>query len=513
SFVLCCLALLTIGYIIYAQFSGEYRLDSIFKLPCLLFVALGATASTGFPGKYKWDKILKRYDYTCESWNDYFNQNNDIYNYIKENVEGDGNIKGKWEDYYQSLSPDDRREEIGKLEEVQGKITKIKQIIKDDYLKTTSNFQDDMDMIQSQIDAAYEKFTKEYPIPLNLKSGKADLYFKTLRGSDQEKTSILLLSGGPGFSSKYLLPVAQKLSDRYRCILLDQRGTGKSKLPSNTTPDNIPPEIRKDFESKMATFQNARQVKIDRTNRQVYLQKSGEENITENDFSSVSSDSLIGDIEIVKKELGIEKWIIFGHSWGGRLAMAYTAKHPSEVEALVLAASAGVDSDVYDKIFRKNIEAYLTVPVIEASDYWNMIRMRNNKLSEAIIEGLRSQLSAFFFDDSDALPLIPILKDEFTPELYQMITIDKSASGQTVDKELDNIINNKDNGIFTFKNPVLIIQGQQDPVGLSTAYDIRDSLKGVSKKELVLIPECGHFIWFEKPKEFFEKVSNFLNGL
>lgn len=46
--------------------------------------------------------------------------------------------------------------------------------------------------------------------------------------------------------------------------------------------------------------------------------------------------SLIEDIERLREHLGIEKWTVFGGSWGSTLALAYAIKHPDRVEALVL---------------------------------------------------------------------------------------------------------------------------------------------------------------------------------
>lgn len=45
---------------------------------------------------------------------------------------------------------------------------------------------------------------------------------------------------------------------------------------------------------------------------------------------------LVDDIERVRAHLGIEKWLVFGGSWGSTLALAYAAKHPERVAALVL---------------------------------------------------------------------------------------------------------------------------------------------------------------------------------
>ena len=45
---------------------------------------------------------------------------------------------------------------------------------------------------------------------------------------------------------------------------------------------------------------------------------------------------LVADIERIRSELGIERWIVFGGSWGACLALLYAQRHPDRVEALVL---------------------------------------------------------------------------------------------------------------------------------------------------------------------------------
>ncbi len=46
--------------------------------------------------------------------------------------------------------------------------------------------------------------------------------------------------------------------------------------------------------------------------------------------------TLIEDIERLRVKLGVDKWTVFGGSWGSTLALAYAIKHPERVEALVL---------------------------------------------------------------------------------------------------------------------------------------------------------------------------------
>lgn len=45
---------------------------------------------------------------------------------------------------------------------------------------------------------------------------------------------------------------------------------------------------------------------------------------------------LVADIERLRRMLGIERWLVFGGSWGSALALAYAQTHTAHVEALVL---------------------------------------------------------------------------------------------------------------------------------------------------------------------------------
>ena len=96
---------------------------------------------------------------------------------------------------------------------------------------------------------------------------------------------VVFLHGGPGsgcehYHARFFDP------KRYRIILFDQRGAGRStphaSLNENTTQD------------------------------------------------------LIADVEKLRERLNIEKWVIFGGSWGSTLALVYAQTHPEKVIGLVL---------------------------------------------------------------------------------------------------------------------------------------------------------------------------------
>ena len=54
------------------------------------------------------------------------------------------------------------------------------------------------------------------------------------------------------------------------------------------------------------------------------------------DLSTVTTQHLIGDIEALRALHGVDRWLVYGGSWGSTLALAYAIEHPWRVSELVL---------------------------------------------------------------------------------------------------------------------------------------------------------------------------------
>lgn len=96
---------------------------------------------------------------------------------------------------------------------------------------------------------------------------------------------VIYLHGGPGYRST---ESSRRFFDpkKYRVVLFDQRGCGRS------TP-----------------------------------------------FASIeanTTDHLVADIEKIRTTLGVERWIVFGGSWGSTLALVYAIRNPDQVAGLIL---------------------------------------------------------------------------------------------------------------------------------------------------------------------------------
>ena len=110
-------------------------------------------------------------------------------------------------------------------------------------------------------------------------------------------TPVVLLHGGPGFSSYYLKPF-EDLGDDRMVVRYDQLGGGKSDTTSDTTLFNI------------AHF--------------------------------------VAELDSLRAHLGVEKWHVLGHSWGTILALEYYRAHPDRVASLTF-GSPVFDIPAYER--------------------------------------------------------------------------------------------------------------------------------------------------------------------
>jgi proline iminopeptidase len=94
---------------------------------------------------------------------------------------------------------------------------------------------------------------------------------------------------------------------------------------------------------------------------------------------------LVADIERLRKHLGIERWLVFGGSWGSTLALAYSEAHPERVTELVLrgifllryAEIRWLYQHGASEIFPDCWEAYRDIiPVDERDDYLRAYHQR-----------------------------------------------------------------------------------------------------------------------------------------
>ncbi|MGA6168014.1 prolyl aminopeptidase [Amycolatopsis magusensis] len=72
----------------------------------------------------------------------------------------------------------------------------------------------------------------------------------------------------------------------------------------------------------------------------------------ETDLSVNTTEHLLADMELLREHLGIERWLVFGGSWGATLGFAYAERFPARVTELVLVAVTNTRPSEIDWLYR-----------------------------------------------------------------------------------------------------------------------------------------------------------------
>lgn len=262
-----------------------------------------------------------------------------------------------------------------------------------------------------------------------------------------EGRPILFVHGGPGGGTS---PSQRRFfnPDFYRIILFDQRGCGKSlpfsSLENNTTWD------------------------------------------------------LVDDIERLREFLKIDRWLVFGGSWGSTLALTYAIQHPETVKGLILRGiflCRPKEIEWYYQygahhIYPDRWEDYSApIPESERNDFVGAFYKRLTSEDEEVRRTAARAWSGWEGATS---------KLQFDPSLFASFTEDKKAD--TIARiECHYFIHNSffptDNWIIehidAIRNiPAIIIQGRYDiPCPIMSAWDLH---RAWPEAKLEIISDAGH---------------------
>ena len=272
--------------------------------------------------------------------------------------------------------------------------------------------------------------------------GPAGKLWVEIRGTAPGRP-LLVVNGGPGFDHGYLVtsPVWDELAKVRRVVMYDQRGTGRSTSVTPGTPLTLADQL--------------------------------------------------ADMEAVRKSLGAEEVDLPGHSYGGSLVMAYTARNPQRVKRLLIVDSAAPKWK--DTIF---LFSQVFPDVNERVDGFEFASQFGD--STAIEGGIREYLSMLFWD--------PDRRDAFLRQF--------SAKGfrRHVNEALDADMARYDLNpeLPKFRLPVVVMTGRHDMnVAPLIAWKIHKAIPG---SRLVIFERSGHLPFLEEPERFKKEVENFLGA-
>ncbi|KZC19116.1 MULTISPECIES: prolyl aminopeptidase [Rhodanobacter] len=258
---------------------------------------------------------------------------------------------------------------------------------------------------------------------------------------------VVFLHGGPGGGTnakcrRFFDPAV------YRIVLFDQRGCGKStpnaELTDNTTWD------------------------------------------------------LVADIERVREHLGIDRWQVFGGSWGSTLALAYAQTHPDKVSELVLRGIFMLRRSELEWFYQNGCDAlypdawetYLAaIPEVERGDLISAYHRRltstdaKTRIDAARAWSVWEGATSFLWQDKSHIESSG--EDEFALA-FARIECHYFVNGGFFEHD-DQLLRNVER---IRRIPAVIVQGRYDVVcPLRSAWDLH---RAWPEAELHIVQDAGH---------------------
>ena len=272
-------------------------------------------------------------------------------------------------------------------------------------------------------------------------SAEHNLYWE--QSGNPDGVPIVLLHGGPGAGAT---PTHRRFfdPDHYRIIIFDQRGAGRSH-PLGSITDN-------------------------------------------------TAKDLVEDIEQLRAHLNIDKWHVFGGSWGSTLALLYASTHAGRCISLILRAiflctQEEIDWFLYGmkNTFPEAWEQFASlIPEDEQEDllsaYYKRLTSEDQAMEASIRWALYEGACASLITNYET-----ITTEEQKQNALALARIEAHYFTHEVIAPEDSLLNKIDK----FRHiPSIIIQGRYDVIcPIKTAYKLHQEWP---EAEYVVVPDAGH---------------------
>ena len=207
------------------------------------------------------------------------------------------------------------------------------------------------------------------------------------------------------------------------------------------------------------------------------------------DVASITMERLADDAVALADELGLDRFAVLGHSYGGFVAQELALRHPTRVTKLVLVDTTPGQLGT-DEVEDEHGAGPATPPeVIE------MVSGPPPSTDDEMAAAMADLLPAYFHQP-DALDLEDLAGGTVFRVGAMVRGFEVLATWSTVDR------------LAGVDVPTLVLAGRHDVfTSWPQARRIASHIPGA---EVVIFEESGHFPWIEEPARFFATVTDFL---
>jgi proline iminopeptidase len=204
----------------------------------------------------------------------------------------------------------------------------------------------------------------------------------------------------------------------------------------------------------------------------------------------------VADLEELRLHLGLAQFDLLGHSHGGFVAMAYAGTHPQRVRRLVLVATAARFSRDYDERIRAHWELSDDPSIGVALDARTQRMARGHEEDEERMR-LRMLEVRLYFRRAEGPEWLGGVFGQEPPNLDALKYFNAKVAPRYDNRTQLPLI----------EAATLLITGELDFFGPPANADMLELIPNASS---VVVPDAGHFVWFDEPARFRDEVTRFL---
>jgi proline iminopeptidase len=289
------------------------------------------------------------------------------------------------------------------------------------------------------------------PIALadTLDAGDGVKIWYTIKGHGK-KPPIIVVHGGPGMDSNSLAADFTPLEKNHRLVYYDQRGGGRSSLPSDT---------------KLLTI-----------------------------------DYHVADLEALRKHLGIDKVVLIGHSFGPAIAASYAMKYPDHIDRMIFLGPIPPKKGKFFDEFGATMKSRLTEAQMKRSA--ELIKMYSGP---DVVAACREYWSINTPPRLAKSVSPSVVKADFCTASPEALRFGFTKTNPATFGSLGDWDWTAD--LKRVTAPVLIIHGEEDAIPMAMVSEWATALPHAT---LLRVPGAAHFAYDERPEIVFPAMEKFL---
>lgn len=263
--------------------------------------------------------------------------------------------------------------------------------------------------------------------------------------------TVVVINGGPGVGHEVIAPDLAPLEARHTVVYYDQRGGGRSGLPDTTL---------------------------------------------------LTMDRFVGDLDAVRRHLGMERMALLAHSYGPLIAASYARTHPERVDRMVFFGGLGPrreDAAAFAQVRAQQRDSAQT------RRWQDIVRRFRGGTPEEAVQACRENRALMM--EIVVAQGWPAMRGTSCDAPAPAVLFGYRYTSQVLPRSLGAYDFTRD--LATLPAPLLVITGDRDetPVPAHRAW-----AAAVPEGRLLVIPGGGHYPHIERPDVFYPAVDAFLAG-